>query len=44
MLFRGQGAQRQGVVPGGLDPLAELYQKGELRKLVAEAQAGTKTA
>ena len=34
----------KGQFIGGSDIMAELHQKGELQKLVAEAQAGTKTA
>ena len=34
----------KGQFIGGSDIMAELHQKGELQKLVAEAQAGAKTA
>lgn len=34
----------KGQFIGGSDIMAELHQKGELQKLVAEAQAGTKSA
>ena len=34
----------KGQLIGGSDIMAELYQKGELQKLVAEAQAGAKSA
>lgn len=34
----------KGQFIGGSDIMAELHQKGELQKLVAEAQAGSKTA
>jgi monothiol glutaredoxin len=33
-----------GELIGGSDIMAELYQKGELQKLVAAVQGGTKTA
>jgi monothiol glutaredoxin len=34
----------KGQFIGGSDIMTELYQKGELQKLVAEAQAGAKTS
>jgi monothiol glutaredoxin len=34
----------KGQLIGGSDIMMELYQKGELQKLVAEAQAGAKTS
>ena len=34
----------KGQFIGGSDIMAELHQKGELQKLVAEAQSGAKTA